>query len=89
MPSPLFSLDRFKSDADVNFILAFPIMPLISIFEFLNPGEDCENIRSRIGSDVAEEFAEEFVHLGKKRHSFYIAKTAIRRVVWLRFISST
>ena len=31
-------------------------MPLITIFEFLNPSEDCENIRSRISSDVPEEF---------------------------------
>ncbi|PFX25307.1 hypothetical protein AWC38_SpisGene10081 [Stylophora pistillata] len=57
MPSPLFSLVCFKSDADVNFHTDLPNhATLISIFEFFNPGEDCENIRSRISSDVGEEF---------------------------------
>ena len=49
MSSRIFSLDRFKSDADVNFYTGIPnFATLISIFEFLNPGEDFENIRSRI-----------------------------------------
>ena len=57
LSSRLFSLDRFKSNADVNFYTGLPnYATLISIFEFLNPGEDCENIRSRISSDVPEEF---------------------------------
>ena len=57
LSSRFFSLDRFKSNADVNFYTGLPnYATLISIFEFLNPGEDCENIRSRISSDVPEEF---------------------------------
>ena len=57
LSSRLFSLDRFKSNADVNFYTGLPnYATLISIFEFLNPGEDCENIRSRISSDIPEEF---------------------------------
>ena len=57
MSSRIFSVDRFKSDADVNFYTGLPnYATLISIFEFLNPSEDCENIRSRISSDVPEEF---------------------------------
>ena len=49
--------DRFKSNADVNFYTGLPnYATLISILEFLNPGGDCENIRSRISSDVPEEF---------------------------------
>ena len=57
LSSRLFSLDRFKSNVDVNFYTGLPnYATLISIFEFLNPGEDCENIRSRISSDVPEEF---------------------------------
>ena len=57
MSSRIFSLDRFKSDADVNFYTGLPnYATLISIFEFLNPREDCENICSRISSDVPEEF---------------------------------
>ena len=57
LSSRLFSLDRLKSNADVNFYTGLPnYATLISIFEFLNPGEDCENIRSRISSDVPEEF---------------------------------
>lgn len=57
MSSRLFSLDRFKSNADVNFYTGLPnYATLISILEFLNPGGDCENIRSRISSDVPEEF---------------------------------
>ena len=57
LSSRLFSLDRFKSNADVNFYTGLPnYATLISIFEFLNPGEDCENIRSRMSSDVPEEF---------------------------------
>ena len=57
MSSRIFSLDRFESDEDVNFYTGLPnYATLISIFEFLNPGKDCENIRSRITSDVPEEF---------------------------------
>ena len=45
MSSCLFSLHRFKSDADVSFHTGLPnYASLISIFELLNPGEDCENI---------------------------------------------
>ena len=55
--SHLFSLDCFKSNADVNFYTGLPnYSTLISILEFFNPGGDCENIRSRISSDVPEEF---------------------------------
>ena len=57
MSSRLFCLDRFKSDTDFNFYTGLPnYATLITIFESLNPGEDCENIRSSISSDVPEEF---------------------------------
>ena len=57
MSARIFSLDRFNSDADVNFYTGLHnYATRISIFEFLNPGEDCENIRSRVSSDVPEEF---------------------------------
>ena len=53
----IFSLDRFKSDSDFNFYTGLPKhATLICIFEFLNPGENCESIRSRISSDAPQEF---------------------------------
>ena len=57
MSSRLFCLDRFKFYTHVNFYTGLPnYATLITSFEFLNPGEDCENIRSRISSDIPEEF---------------------------------
>ena len=57
MSSRLFSLDRFRSDVDINFYTGLPsYATFMCIFDFLNPGEDGENIRSRISSDVPEEF---------------------------------
>ena len=54
--SRLLSLDRFRSDADINFYTGLPsYATFMCIFEFLNPGEDGENIRPRISSDVPEE----------------------------------
>lgn len=55
--SRLFSLDRFTSDADISFYTGLPnYATFMAIYEFLNPGEDCENIRSRSSPDVPEEF---------------------------------
>ena len=55
--SHLFSLNRFKSDTDISFYMGLPNYATFrAIYEFLNPGEDCENIRPRISSDVPEEF---------------------------------
>lgn len=55
--SRLFSLDRFKSDADISFYAGLPnYATFTAIYAFLNPGEDCENIRPRSSSDVPEEF---------------------------------
>ena len=57
MSSRFFSFDHFKSDADVSFYTGLPnYATLISIIEFLNPGEDFKNVHSRISSDVPEEF---------------------------------
>ena len=55
--SRLFSLDRFTSDTDISFYTGLPnYATFMAIYEFLNPGEDCENIRSRSSPDVPEEF---------------------------------
>ena len=57
MSSRLFCLDRFKCDTHVNFYTGLPnYATLITSFQFLNPGEDCENSRSRISSDIPEGF---------------------------------
>lgn len=56
--SRLFSLERFKSDADINFYTGLPnYATLMALFNFLNPGEDGENIRPRSTlTDVPEDF---------------------------------
>ena len=55
--SRLFSLDRFTSDTDISFYMGLPnYATFVAIYEFLNPGEDCENIHSRSTPDVPEEF---------------------------------
>lgn len=57
MSSRLFCLDRLKSDADISFYTGSPnYSTFTAIYEFVNPGEDCENIRPRSSSDVPEEF---------------------------------
>ena len=55
--SRLFSLDRFTSDTDISFLYgSSKLCYFHGHYEFLNPGEDCENIRSRSSPDVPEEF---------------------------------
>lgn len=57
MSSRIFCLDRLKSDADISFYTGLPnYSTFTAIYEFFNPGEDCENIRPRSSSDVPEEF---------------------------------
>jgi len=54
----LFSLERFTSDADINFYTGLPnYATFLALFNFLNTGEDRENIRPRSTlKDVAEDF---------------------------------
>ena len=54
----LFSLERFTSDADINFYTGLPnYATFLALFNFLNPGEDGENIRPRTTlKDVPEDF---------------------------------
>ena len=54
----LFSLERFTSDADINFYTGLPnYATFLALFNFLNPGEDGENIRPRSTlKDVPEDF---------------------------------
>ena len=56
--SRLFCLERFSSDADINFYIGLPnFATFMAIFNFLNPGEDGENIRPRSTlTDVPEGF---------------------------------
>lgn len=57
MSSHIFCLDRFKSDADISFYTGLPnYSTFTAIYEFFNPGEDCENTHPRSSSDVPEEF---------------------------------
>ena len=54
----LFSLERFTSDADINFYTGLPnYATFLALFNFLNPGENGENIRPRSTlNDVPEDF---------------------------------
>ena len=54
----LFSLERFTSDADINFYTGLPYYAtFLALFNFSNPGEDGENIHPRSTlKDVAEDF---------------------------------
>ena len=54
----LFQLERFKSDLDINFYLGFPnYNTFLSVYEFLDPGDNCKNIRPRRSSTkVSEDF---------------------------------
>ena len=54
----LFSLERFTSNADINFYTGLPnYATFLALFNFLNPGEHGENIRSRSTlKDVPEDF---------------------------------
>lgn len=54
----LFSLERFTSDADINFYTGLPnYATFLALFNFLNPGENGENIRPRSTlKDVPEDF---------------------------------
>ena len=56
--SHLFCLERFQSDVDNNFYTGLPnYATFMAIFNFLNPGEDGENIRPRNTlRDVPEDF---------------------------------
>ena len=54
----LFSLERFTSDADINFYTGLAnYATFLALFNFLNPGENGENIRPRSTlKDVPEDF---------------------------------
>ena len=54
----LFQLERFKSDLDINFYLGFPNYNVfLSVYEFLDPDDNCKNIRPRRSStEVSEDF---------------------------------
>ena len=55
--SRIFSLNRLKSNADINFYTGLSnFASFMSIFEFLNPGEDGTNIGPQISSDIPKEF---------------------------------
>ena len=62
LSSKLFNVDRFTKDEDVAFYTGFPSRDAFSsILEFLNPGTNCENIRSREKNDteVPDDFYED------------------------------
>ncbi|XP_015773752.1 PREDICTED: uncharacterized protein LOC107351963 [Acropora digitifera] len=62
LSSKLFNDDLFTKDADVAFYTGFPSRDaLSSILEFLNPGTNCENIRSREknNTEVPDDFYED------------------------------
>lgn len=58
MSSRLFCVDRFTTDGDISFYTGLSsYATFMAIFEYLNPGDNCANIRPR-GSviDVPEDF---------------------------------
>ena len=58
MSSRLFCVDRFMTDGDISFYTGMSsYATFMAIFEYLNPGDNCENIRLR-GSvtDVPKDF---------------------------------
>lgn len=62
MSSKLFHFDRFTRDEDVSFYTGFPNRDtLFAIFEFLDPGINCENIRPREknNTEVTDDFYED------------------------------
>ena len=56
-----FSLERLTSDADINFYTGLPnYATFLALFNFLNPGEHGENIRSRSAlKDEPDDFYEQ------------------------------
>ena len=88
--SRLFSLDRFTSDTDISFYTGLPnYATFMAIYEFLNPGEDCENIRSRSSPDVNSDSSDDEENLpaakkGRRRKirpvdEFFIVLCRLRR----------
>ena len=62
LSSKLFNVDRFTKDEDVAFYTSFLSRDAFSsILEFLNPGTNCENIRSREknNTEVSDDFYED------------------------------
>ena len=58
MSSRLFCVDRFTTDGDISFYTGLSsYATFMAVFEYLNPGDNCSNIRPR-GSvrDVPEDF---------------------------------
>ena len=58
MSAHLFCIDCFTADTDTNFYTGLPkYSTFMAIFEFLNPGDNCDNIRCRSSvTDVPENF---------------------------------
>ena len=58
MSSRLFCVDRFTMDGDISFYTGLSsYATFMAIFEYLNPGDDCSNIRPRgSATDVPEDF---------------------------------
>ena len=74
MSARLFCVDRFTADADISFYTGLPnYSTFMAIFDYLNPGDNCENIRPRSNvTDVPEDFynsdsdEDDDVHKAKK-----------------------
>jgi len=58
MSARLFCVDRFTAEADISFYTRLPnYSTFMAIFDYLNPGDNCENIRPRSNvTDVPEDF---------------------------------
>lgn len=59
LSSRIFNIDRFNQDQDLAFYTGFPNMRTYDvILEYLDPGTDCENIRSKekANENVSEDF---------------------------------
>ena len=80
LSSRLFCVNRFITDGDISFYTGVPSYATsMAIFEYLNPGDSCENIRPRGGVTSLKIF---IIQTLMRRAMFSLQRKDVAESLW-------